>query len=139
MLDLIRQSAAAHGEDCEPDPAEWFQSKFGREPDCSRTRPGFWMYRRSTARDSWHALAGTDRAIVDQQAIQEENGAVMAHQHRKLLSPSEKKKVDEINARMEARRQQWEKGRREGTSDSFWGYTEPLNPDAPGPAKEPLG
>jgi SIR2-like domain len=34
-LDLIRQSAAVHSEDCEPDPAEWFRSKFEREPDYS--------------------------------------------------------------------------------------------------------
>ncbi len=34
-LDLIRQSASVHGEDCEPDPAAWYVSKFGREPDYS--------------------------------------------------------------------------------------------------------
>lgn len=33
VLDLIRRVAALRKEDCEPDPAAWFQSTFGRTPD----------------------------------------------------------------------------------------------------------
>ena len=34
-LDLVRKLAELHGEDCEPDPEQWYQSKFNREADYS--------------------------------------------------------------------------------------------------------
>jgi len=36
VLDLIRKVAKLQGEDCEPDPAEWFRKKHGSEPDYSK-------------------------------------------------------------------------------------------------------
>lgn len=36
VLDLIRKVAKLEGEDCEPDPAEWFRKKHGSEPDYSK-------------------------------------------------------------------------------------------------------
>lgn len=33
VLDLIRKLAAMKKENCEPDPAEWYQNVFGNEPD----------------------------------------------------------------------------------------------------------
>lgn len=35
VLDLVRRIATVKGEDCEPDPAAWYQNKFGKEPDYS--------------------------------------------------------------------------------------------------------
>lgn len=34
-LDLVRKLAELHGEDCEPDPEQWYQGKFNREADYS--------------------------------------------------------------------------------------------------------
>lgn len=36
ILDLIRKIAHLQGEDCEPDPVNWYQGKFGTYPDYSR-------------------------------------------------------------------------------------------------------
>jgi hypothetical protein len=36
VLDLIRKVAKLEGEDCEPDPADWFRKKHGAEPDYSK-------------------------------------------------------------------------------------------------------
>jgi hypothetical protein len=36
VLDLIRKVAKLEGEDCEPDPAEWFRKKHGAEPNYSK-------------------------------------------------------------------------------------------------------
>jgi hypothetical protein len=36
VLDLIRKVAKLVGEDCEPDPAEWFRKKYGADPDYSK-------------------------------------------------------------------------------------------------------
>ncbi|MGC2457757.1 MAG: SIR2 family protein [Gallionellaceae bacterium] len=36
VLDLIRKTARLEGEDCEPDPAEWFRQKYDKEPDYSK-------------------------------------------------------------------------------------------------------
>lgn len=36
VLDLIRKTAKLEGEDCEPDPAEWFRQKHHTEPDYSK-------------------------------------------------------------------------------------------------------
>jgi hypothetical protein len=36
VLDLIRKVAKLQGEDCEPDPDEWFRKKHGSEPDYSK-------------------------------------------------------------------------------------------------------
>lgn len=36
VLDLIRKVAKLEGEDCEPDPADWFRKKHGMEPDYSK-------------------------------------------------------------------------------------------------------
>lgn len=36
VLDLIRKLARLHGEDCEPNPEEWFRKKHGAEPDYSK-------------------------------------------------------------------------------------------------------
>lgn len=36
VLDLVRKLAVAEGEDCEPDPATWYLSKFGEQPDYSK-------------------------------------------------------------------------------------------------------
>lgn len=36
VLDLIRKVAKLEGEDCEPDPADWFRKKHGSEPDYSK-------------------------------------------------------------------------------------------------------
>ncbi len=35
VLDLIRKVAKLEGEDCEPDPADWFRKKHGEEPEYS--------------------------------------------------------------------------------------------------------
>jgi len=35
VLDLVRKVAKLEGEDCDPNPAEWFMNKFGVEPDYS--------------------------------------------------------------------------------------------------------
>ena len=40
VLDLIRKVAKLGGEDCEPDPAEWFRKKHGAEPDYSKLLDG---------------------------------------------------------------------------------------------------
>jgi hypothetical protein len=36
VLDLVRKVALLAGEDCEPGPASWYQSKYGEEPDYSK-------------------------------------------------------------------------------------------------------
>jgi hypothetical protein len=36
VLDLVRKVALLVGEDCEPDPAGWYQSKYGETPDYSK-------------------------------------------------------------------------------------------------------
>lgn len=36
VLDLIRKLARLQGDDCEPDPADWYVDKFGEEPDYAR-------------------------------------------------------------------------------------------------------
>lgn len=36
VLDLVRKVATLDGEDCEPDPAAWYQSRYGEEPDYSK-------------------------------------------------------------------------------------------------------
>ncbi|HOO52829.1 MAG TPA: SIR2 family protein [Methanothrix sp.] len=36
VLDLIRKLAILESEDCEPDPAVWYKSKFGEDPDYSK-------------------------------------------------------------------------------------------------------
>jgi hypothetical protein len=36
VLDLTRKLARLLGDDCEPDPAAWYRSKFEREPDYSK-------------------------------------------------------------------------------------------------------
>ena len=36
VLDLIRKVAHLQGESCEPDPANWYQGKFGTSPDYAR-------------------------------------------------------------------------------------------------------
>jgi hypothetical protein len=36
VLDLIRKLARLHGEDCEPNPEEWFRKKHSAEPDYSK-------------------------------------------------------------------------------------------------------
>ncbi len=40
VLDLIRKVAKLEGEDCEPDPADWFRKKHGTEPDYSKLLDG---------------------------------------------------------------------------------------------------
>jgi len=40
VLDLIRKVAKLEGEDCEPDPADWFRNKHGAEPDYSKLLDG---------------------------------------------------------------------------------------------------
>lgn len=40
VLDLIRKIAKLEGEDCEPDPADWFRTKHGAEPDYGRLLDG---------------------------------------------------------------------------------------------------
>jgi len=40
VLDLIRKVAKLEGEDCEPDPADWFRKKHGAEPDYSKLLDG---------------------------------------------------------------------------------------------------
>ena len=40
VLDLIRKVAKLEGEDCEPDPADWFRKKQGAEPDYSKLLDG---------------------------------------------------------------------------------------------------
>ena len=36
VLDLVRKVAKIEGEDCEPNPADWFKKKYGKEPDYSK-------------------------------------------------------------------------------------------------------
>lgn len=36
VLDLVRKIARLEDEDCEPDPAVWYQNKYGAEPDYSK-------------------------------------------------------------------------------------------------------
>lgn len=36
VLDLVRKVATLSGEDCEPDPAAWYQAKYGEGPDYSK-------------------------------------------------------------------------------------------------------
>ena len=36
VLDLTRKLAILEGEDCEPDPAAWYKSTFGEDPDYSK-------------------------------------------------------------------------------------------------------
>lgn len=40
VLDLVRKVAKLEGEDCEPDPADWFRKKHGAEPDYSKLLDG---------------------------------------------------------------------------------------------------
>jgi hypothetical protein len=40
VLDLVRKVAKLEGEDCEPDPADWFRKKHGAEPDYSELLDG---------------------------------------------------------------------------------------------------
>jgi hypothetical protein len=40
VLDLVRKVAKLEGEDCEPDPADWFQKKHGAKPDYSKLLDG---------------------------------------------------------------------------------------------------
>lgn len=40
VLDLIRKVAKLEGEDCEPDPADWFRKKHSAEPDYSKLLDG---------------------------------------------------------------------------------------------------
>lgn len=63
VLDLIRKVASLEGEDCEPDPAEWFRGKNQTEPDYSQLLDGI----AKTATERQQLLRGYFEPTVEEQ------------------------------------------------------------------------